>query len=270
MELKKLNVTAEEIEQSVINQKDGSTLKIWAGSKAEYDALELKFDDVIYLIDNNQETVLYSITNNLKNITTDNSINSINPNESYTATLTPNLNYELGEVIVTMGGTDITSTAYSNGTISIDNVTGNIVIAASGVYQVTDDNIILNYYYSSDGTLTTNNQDSSVNLGDISSVIYREVEPNTQISITTPTACKHTICEYDEDKNFIQRNKNTKTDLTTYSITTSSTTKYVRIGIGGVSSNPDKLDVFKEVYNNTTVSGMNPDVCNTDNITTEV
>lgn len=73
---------------------------------------------------------VYTITNNLSNCTTNNSSVSIEENNSYTAILTANINYTLDTVAVTMGEVDITSTAYSNGSINITNVTGNIVITA--------------------------------------------------------------------------------------------------------------------------------------------
>ena len=73
----------------------------------------------------------YTITNNLTNVTTSNSANSIEENASYTATLTANNGYTLDTVTVTMGGADITSSAVSGNTITISSVTGNIVITAN-------------------------------------------------------------------------------------------------------------------------------------------
>ena len=75
-------------------------------------------------------TTHYSIVNNLTNVTTNNSANSINANSNYTATLTPNSGYELSTVTVVMGGVDITNDSYLNGVINIPAVTGNIVITA--------------------------------------------------------------------------------------------------------------------------------------------
>ena len=75
-------------------------------------------------------TTHYSIVNNLTNVTTNNSANSINANSNYTATLTPDNSYELSTVTVVMGGVDITNDSYLNGVINIPAVTGNIVITA--------------------------------------------------------------------------------------------------------------------------------------------
>jgi len=73
----------------------------------------------------------YTITNTLTNCSNSNNASTIQENSSYTATITTNSGYTLDSVIVTMGGTDITSTVYNNGTITISAVTGNIVITAS-------------------------------------------------------------------------------------------------------------------------------------------
>lgn len=78
----------------------------------------------------------YSITNNLTNVTTSNNMDKIAEKTGYIATLTANSNYVISSVTVTMGEKDITSSAYSNGSISISNVTGNIVITAIAVEDV--------------------------------------------------------------------------------------------------------------------------------------
>ncbi|MBO5258124.1 MAG: collagen-like protein [Clostridia bacterium] len=74
--------------------------------------------------------VYYSVTNNLTNCTTSNSATQAISGQSYTATITANSGYELSSVVVTMGGTDISASAVSGGTISIASVAGNIVITA--------------------------------------------------------------------------------------------------------------------------------------------
>lgn len=79
------------------------------------------------------KTVYYTVSNSLTNITTSETAISWEENQPYTATLTPADGYELGNVTVTMGGTDITSTVYANGVINIDKVTGNITITANAV-----------------------------------------------------------------------------------------------------------------------------------------
>ena len=74
--------------------------------------------------------VYHSINNTLSHVVTDNEATSIEDGAAYTATLTADTGYILNSVTITMGETDITSTAYSNGNISIASVTGDIVITA--------------------------------------------------------------------------------------------------------------------------------------------
>ena len=77
----------------------------------------------------------YSVSNNLTGCTNSNSSSTIAEGSSYSATITASSGYTMtgATVNITMGGTDITSTAYSNDTISIASVTGNIVITISAV-----------------------------------------------------------------------------------------------------------------------------------------
>ena len=74
----------------------------------------------------------YTVTNNLTNATTSNNSTGVDDGASYTATLTAGSGYSEVVATVTMGGTDITTTAYNNGVISIASVTGDIVITAHG------------------------------------------------------------------------------------------------------------------------------------------
>ena len=74
---------------------------------------------------------VFTVNNNLTDITNSNSALTITEGEAYTATLTAIDGYEINSVIVTMGGVDVTATAYADGVISITNVTGNIVITAT-------------------------------------------------------------------------------------------------------------------------------------------
>lgn len=74
--------------------------------------------------------VYRTITNTLTHVTNSNAATSIENETAYSATLSADTGYTLDTVTVTMGGTDITSTAYSDGGISIASVTGDIVITA--------------------------------------------------------------------------------------------------------------------------------------------
>ena len=74
----------------------------------------------------------YTITRNLSNCTSNNTTSSVNQGASYSAIITPNSGYELLNVSITMGGTNVTSSVYTyqngNAVINIPSVTGNVVI----------------------------------------------------------------------------------------------------------------------------------------------
>ncbi len=78
-------------------------------------------------------TIKYTITNTLTKCTNSNTNTSVTENTSYIATITPNTGYKLDTVTVTMSGKDVTSTVYSNGKITINSVTGDIVITATAI-----------------------------------------------------------------------------------------------------------------------------------------
>lgn len=83
------------------------------------------------VITENTAPTTYTITKNLTNCTCSNSATSISSGSSYSANISANSGYTLGSITVTMGGANITSSAVSGNSISISNVTGNIVITAS-------------------------------------------------------------------------------------------------------------------------------------------
>lgn len=91
------------------------------------------------LIDGAPETLInnttFSVTANTDAHTSiSNSSSSVAAGSSYTANVTVDTNYS-ASVTVTMGSTDITSSAYSNGVISIASVTGNIVINVTSFFS---------------------------------------------------------------------------------------------------------------------------------------
>lgn len=168
-----------------------------------------------------EEAVYYTITNNLTNVSNSNSVGAVAENTSYSATLTADSGYDLESVIVTMGGTDITATAYADGVISIDAVMGNIVITASAtatqeartVYFASDDSIVKNAgYMRTNGTivLTTNARYKVAELpyaegmlihtycnpaaiNDYPPFIFFDGANYTVPEYTTPTSCNYEI-----------------------------------------------------------------------------
>ena len=78
----------------------------------------------------------YSVTSTLSHVTSSNSTSSVTED-----------GYALDSVTVTMGGADITATAYGNGVVSIGAVTGNIVITATAAKVIVSTDLIAEYGY---------------------------------------------------------------------------------------------------------------------------
>lgn len=109
----------------------------------------------------------HTVTNTLTHCTTSNHATSVDEGASYTATISADSGYTLSTVTVTMGGTDITATAYSGGVVSIASVTGNVTIMATATSQASYTNIIDTYGYTdgkyiSSGNLSTNSADTTI------------------------------------------------------------------------------------------------------------
>lgn len=75
----------------------------------------------------------FTVTNTLSHVTDSNTATNVNSGDSFLGALTAETGYTMSDVSVTMGGDDVTSTAYTaaNGVVYIANVTGDIVITAT-------------------------------------------------------------------------------------------------------------------------------------------
>ena len=87
-------------------------------------------DAVISAIEGHQAVTAYTVTKNLTHATVSNSAATAAHGSSYAAAIAAENGYTLGTVTVTMGGTDISSTAVNGDEITIASVTGNIVVSA--------------------------------------------------------------------------------------------------------------------------------------------
>lgn len=98
-------------------------------------AIGTNFLESDYSNELNYTNVFYTVTNTLTNCTSNNSTTSIRKGSAYSATITANSGYQMkgATVSITMGGTDITETAYSDKTITISEVTDNIVINITAI-----------------------------------------------------------------------------------------------------------------------------------------
>lgn len=126
---------------------DGScVITATAGSVSAICAITVKFA---------VEVVYFPVTCNLTNCASNNSMVSIVEGGSYAATLTASDGYTLdgASVSVVVNGEDITDTAYSNGVITIQSVTGNVVITATAVESRPDSGeVVMLSSISFDGT----------------------------------------------------------------------------------------------------------------------
>lgn len=83
----------------------------------------------------------YTITYNLTDCTTSNNAKRIDANTKYSATITATTGHTLNSITVTMGGVDVTSSVVNNNTITINSVTGNVVITAKAIQESTKPDI---------------------------------------------------------------------------------------------------------------------------------
>ena len=90
---------------------------------------------VIYSLDAPVVTE-YTITNSLTNVSNSNTATKAEEGSAYSANLTADEDYTISSVTVSMGGVDISATAYDDGVISIGSVTGDIVITATATPTV--------------------------------------------------------------------------------------------------------------------------------------
>lgn len=81
------------------------------------------------------EKVYYSVSCGLEHVAAQPASMVVEKGEGCTVTLTAEEGYELEAVTVTMGGVNITSSAYANGRVSIGSVTGHVVITARAVLR---------------------------------------------------------------------------------------------------------------------------------------
>ena len=90
---------------------------------------------VVAVVDQNAEVTKYTVANNLTDVSSSNASAEIEEGAEYGAVLSVGSRYQMQNVVVIMGGKDITATAYKGslygGDINIENVTGNIVITAT-------------------------------------------------------------------------------------------------------------------------------------------
>ena len=191
-------------------------------------------------------TTQYTITNTLTECTNSNTASVINELTEYTGTLTANQGYIMSSVTITMGNTDITSTAYdsSDGSITIASVTGNIVITAEAILDV---GWISGVPYDSSTFVWEDNSSISVSNGTISSSSAQKAV-STYLPCYGASAIKYetaysSIAEthprafYDENYNFISGVSTFYTDVGESLMFVPSNAHYMRISMRKAEAN---------------------------------
>lgn len=97
--------------------------------------------DRVVNLDYNNNTVYLAVTTHLTNCYLYGA-SSVVSGQSYSATIGARANYELSTVTVTMGGVDITNSAYSDGRINISQVTGDVIVTADAIRVIPAVNIV--------------------------------------------------------------------------------------------------------------------------------
>ena len=94
---------------------------------------------VTYVEEIKEEAEVFTVTQNLTNVTSSYAGSEIAEGEAFSAVLTPSAGYAIGTPTITMNGVDVTSSAWNAGTktVSIASVSGNIVITAAATQIVT-------------------------------------------------------------------------------------------------------------------------------------
>lgn len=171
----------------------------------------------------------YTIVNNLTGCTTNNSATSIQENTTYTATITASAGYTLSgaTATITMGGNILTG-VFSNGTISIPSVTGDLVITVvasaitvssisavytqSGTVYDTDtlnslkDDLVVTAYYSDSSTQTVPAADytlsGTLTVGTSTiTVSYSGKNTTFNVTVTSAVPSLYTRMNYIENPN---------------------------------------------------------------------
>ena len=169
-------------------------------------SVEMRFNGSPYLGDAWEGAATnYVVQQSLLNVQSSFVGTSVISGQAFEATLTADTGYTLASVVVTMGGVDVTSTAWNSGTskVSISNVTGNIIITASAAinkYSVTQTlthcttdiaEVEVSYGDAISGTVTADDtytiSSVTVTMGgtDITSTAYSSVDDSITIDSVT-------------------------------------------------------------------------------------
>lgn len=153
-----------------------------------------------------KDAVVYTVSYSLTSVASSNSANKAVEGSSFTTTLTGTGGAIIKTVKVTMGGTDITSTAYKDGVVTISNVTGNIAITATAEVELPYTNL----FVPADVKLSTrfNSSGAIVDGSFWTMETYIPVAQGDVIRVYNPNALwndfpQRAICTYNSSKTYV-------------------------------------------------------------------
>ena len=175
-------------------------------------------------------TTHYNIHNTLSNCSSSNSNSTIEENGVYTATITADKGCTLtgATISITMGGIDITSTAYADGKINISNVTGDIMINISAVQKQGEDSVITPTWKANTNISSTGaeNTDAAAMVTD-----FIPVEAGYKYIVNLTSTSSTKISFWNSSKGFISRSSDYSPTGTDVQITfpSNGTATYFRV-----------------------------------------
>ena len=203
-----------------ITAEEANKIRKVAGTKADTSATFYFLDldgQIIYSIGYGADidrtipyksATVYGVTYNLSNVSSSNTSTGIAEDDSYTTTLSIGSDCTWDSVTVTMGGVDITSSAYSNGVVTITKVTGDVVITASASVELPYDNLFKTTDPDFvDGQILRSSGGTKDGNGFVSG--YIEANYDETIHVRCPSGTSYidqsapVICLYDSNKSFI-------------------------------------------------------------------
>ena len=205
----------------------------------------------------------FTVTNTLSNCASSNAAASIGINESYEATITADGGYTLdgATVSITMGGTDITATAYNGGAISIPAVTGAIVISVIATKEQTMVELFdpsmatINQRFNSSGGYSAQNGNFCTDFISVSGLASAEpwrihIKDTTDAARFQAMAANEAVMYYKSDKTVIDRlmisTATTGTVLTRHN--DSGGGIYVDVNVLSNGSSPIPFDLSQVAY----------------------
>lgn len=164
----------------------------------------------------------YSVTSNLTHCTLDNTNTSIDYGNKYTCNISVNKGFIIGSVVITMGGTDVTSTVLKGNIITINSVTGDVIITVNCVEEPS------NPVYGN--IKATPNYTFKIN------EIKGKLDPDLQVSLATAPNLNQTITITNNTPEYITISPNTLT------FTPDNYSVPQKVSISPIRKNNDYLD----------------------------